>query len=134
MVRLRRAVPDFAGEVYAKLEYMNPMGSVKDRIARHMVEQAIADGRLQRGGTVIEASSGNTAMGLAMMAIEHDLRCVMVVRKQTSPEKIDALRAKRMFILPRRSVRLRSPSWALQASGAGVSGDRAAWHRGCYSV
>jgi cystathionine beta-synthase len=93
MVRLRRAVPDFAGEIYAKLEYMNPMGSVKDRIARHMVEQALADGRLQSGGTVIEASSGNTAMGLAMMAIEHDLRCVMVVRKQTSPEKIDALRA-----------------------------------------
>ena len=93
MVRLRRAVPGFAGEVYAKLEYMNPMGSVKDRIARHMVEQAMADGRLSAGGTVVEASSGNTAMGLAMMAIEYGLRCVMVVRKQTSPEKIDALRA-----------------------------------------
>jgi len=93
MVRLRRAVPGFAGEVYAKLEYMNPMGSVKDRIARHMVEQAMADGRLAAGGTVVEASSGNTAMGLAMMAIEYDLRCVMVVRQQTSPEKIDALRA-----------------------------------------
>jgi cystathionine beta-synthase len=93
MVRLRRAVPGFAGAVYAKLEYMNPMGSVKDRIARHMVEQAMADGRLAAGGTVVEASSGNTAMGLAMMAIEYGLRCVMVVRKQTSPEKIDALRA-----------------------------------------
>jgi cystathionine beta-synthase len=93
MVRLRRAVPGFAGEVFAKLEYMNPMGSVKDRIARHMVEQAMADGRLSAGGTVVEASSGNTAMGLAMMAIEYGLRCVMVVRKQTSPEKIDALRA-----------------------------------------
>ncbi|MEO8196747.1 MAG: cysteine synthase family protein [Thermoanaerobaculia bacterium] len=93
MVRLRRAVPGFAGEVYAKLEYMNPMGSVKDRIARHMVEQAMADGRLAAGGTVVEASSGNTAMGLAMMAIEYGLRCVMVVRRQTSPEKIDALRA-----------------------------------------
>jgi cystathionine beta-synthase len=93
MVRLRRAVPGFAGEVYAKLEYMNPMGSVKDRIARHMVERALADGRLRTGGTVVEASSGNTAMGLAMMAIEHGLRCVMVVRQQTSPEKIDALRA-----------------------------------------
>ncbi len=93
MVRLNRAVPGFAGEVFAKLEYMNPMGSVKDRIARHMVEQALADGRLRPGGTVVEASSGNTAMGLAMMAIEHDLRCVMVVRRQTSPEKIDALRA-----------------------------------------
>jgi len=93
MVRLRRAVPGFPGEVYAKLEYLNPMGSIKDRIARHMVEQALADGRLKPGGTVIEASSGNTAMGLAMMAIEHDLRCVMVVRKQTSREKLGALAA-----------------------------------------
>ena len=93
LVRLRRAVPGFAGEVYAKLEFMNPMGSVKDRIARHMVEKAFAEGRLRAGDTVIEASSGNTAMGLAMMAIEHDLRCVMVVRRQTSREKLDALRA-----------------------------------------
>lgn len=93
MVRLRRAVPGFQGEVFAKLEFLNPMGSVKDRIARHMVERALAEGRLRPGGTVIEASSGNTAMGLAMMAIEYGLRCVMVVRKQASPEKIDALRA-----------------------------------------
>ena len=93
LVRLRRAVPGFAGEVFAKLEFVNPMGSVKDRIARFMVEQALAEGRLRAGDTVIEASSGNTAMGLAMMAIENDLRCVMVVRRQTSREKLDALRA-----------------------------------------
>jgi cystathionine beta-synthase len=93
MVRLRRAVPGFAGEVYAKLEYMNPMGSVKERIARYIVEKAFAEGRLRAGDTLVEASSGNTAMGLAMMAIEHDLRCVMVVRKQTSREKRDALAA-----------------------------------------
>ncbi len=93
MVRLSRAVPGFTGEVYAKLEFLNPMGSIKDRIARHMVRQALADGRLKPGGTVIEASSGNTAMGLAMMAIEQGLRCVMVVRRQTSREKRDALAA-----------------------------------------
>jgi cystathionine beta-synthase len=93
MVRLRRAVPGFAGEVFAKIEYLNPMGSVKDRIARFIVEKAIAEGRLRAGDTLLEASSGNTAMGLAMMAIEHDLRCVMVVRKQTSREKRDALAA-----------------------------------------
>jgi len=93
MVRLQRAVPGFAGEVFAKLEYLNPMGSIKDRIARHMVRRALADGRLAPGGTLIEASSGNTAMGLAMMAIEQGLRCVMVVRKQTSREKRDALAA-----------------------------------------
>ena len=93
LVRLRRSLPGFGGEVFAKLEFVNPMGSVKDRIARYMVERALSDGRLHPGGTVIEASSGNTAMGLAMMAIEHDLRCVMVVRRQTSREKLAALAA-----------------------------------------
>jgi len=93
MVRLGRVVEGGDHEVFAKLEFLNPMGSVKDRIARFLVEQAIAEGRLRPGDTLLEASSGNTAMGLAMMAIEHDLRCVMVVRKQTSREKQDALRA-----------------------------------------
>jgi cystathionine beta-synthase len=72
---------------------LNPMGSVKDRIARFLVEQALADGRLAPGGVVLEASSGNTAMGLAMMAILEGVRCRMVVRRQTSREKLDALRA-----------------------------------------
>ncbi|MCL4836661.1 MAG: cysteine synthase family protein [Thermoanaerobaculia bacterium] len=93
LVRLRRSVPGFSGEVYAKLEFLNPGGSVKDRIARHMIERALADGRLRPGGVVVEASSGNTAMGLAMVAVEHGLRCVMVVRRQTSREKLDCLRA-----------------------------------------
>lgn len=93
MVRLGRSLPGFAGEAYAKLEFSNPMGSVKDRLARHLVERALADGRLAPGGTLVEASSGNTAMGLAMMAIEHGLACVLVVRRQTSPEKLAALRA-----------------------------------------
>jgi cystathionine beta-synthase len=93
LVRLRRAVPDFPGEVLAKLEFLNPTGSVKDRLARYVVEKALAEGRLRPGGTIVEASSGNTAMGLAMMAIEHGLRCVMVVRRQTSREKLASLRA-----------------------------------------
>ncbi len=93
LVRLRRAVPGFSGEVWAKLEFLNPGGSVKDRIARHMIESALADGRLRPGGVVVEASSGNTAMGMAMVAVEHGLRCVMVVRRQTSREKLDCLRA-----------------------------------------
>jgi cystathionine beta-synthase len=69
------------------------MGSVKDRIARYIIEKALREGRLRPGGTVVEASSGNTAMGLAMMAVLHGLRCVMVVRRQTSEEKLDCLRA-----------------------------------------
>jgi len=93
LVRLRHAAPGYAGEILAKVESLNPMGSVKDRIARYIVEKALAEGRLHAGDTIVEASSGNTAMGLAMMAIEYDLRCVLVVRRQTSREKLDSLRA-----------------------------------------
>jgi cystathionine beta-synthase len=92
-VRLHRSVERLGCEVLAKLEYLNPMGSVKDRIARHLIRQALADGRLDPGGTVVESSSGNTAMGLAMMAILERLGCRMVVRRQTSKEKLDCLRA-----------------------------------------
>ena len=69
------------------------MGSVKDRIASYMIDKALREGRLAPGGVVVEASSGNTAMGLAMMAVLHGLRCVMVVRRQTGKEKLDCLRA-----------------------------------------
>lgn len=93
LVKLHRSVEGSGCEVFAKLEFLNPMGSIKDRIARYMVDRALADGRLERGGTVIENSSGNTAMGLAMMGILEDLRCRMVVRRQTSKEKLDSLRA-----------------------------------------
>jgi cystathionine beta-synthase len=93
MVRLGPTVDDFDCEVFAKIEFLNPMGSVKDRIARYMIEKAIAEGRLQAGDMVVENSSGNTAMGLAMMSVLDDLRCTMVVRRQTSKEKLDCLRA-----------------------------------------
>jgi len=88
---LRGTRPDV--EVFAKLEYLNPMGSVKDRIARYLVDRALASGELEPGGLIIEASSGNTAMGLAMMATTRGLRCRAVVRRQTSREKLDCLRA-----------------------------------------
>ena len=93
LVRLHQSVEGLGCEVYAKLEFMNPMGSVKDRIARYMIEQAIANGDVERGTVVVENSSGNTAMGLAMMAVMHGLTCRMVVRQQTSKEKLNALRA-----------------------------------------
>ena len=92
LVKLGRSVP--AGhDVFAKLEYLNPMGSVKDRIARYIIRRAIEEGRLHRGDVIVDSSSGNTAMGLAMMAVLEGLRCRMVVRRQTSREKLDALRA-----------------------------------------
>lgn len=93
LVRLRRAMSGFDGEVFAKIEFMNPMGSVKDRIARFMIDKALREGSLHQGDVVIESSSGNTALGLAMMAVLENLRCRMVVRRQTSREKLDCLRA-----------------------------------------
>ncbi len=93
LVRLQRSVEDLDCEVFAKIEFMNPMGSVKDRIARYMVEKALADGRLAIGDEIIENSSGNTAMGLALMAVMEGLECTMVVRRQTSKEKLDSLTA-----------------------------------------
>ena len=93
LVRLHRSVEDLQCEAFAKIEFMNPMGSVKDRIARFMINKALADGRLQPGSTILENSSGNTAMGLAMMAILNGLECRMVLRQSTSKEKLDCLRA-----------------------------------------
>lgn len=89
LVRLR----GLPGDVYAKLEFLNPMGSAKDRVARHFVERAAADGRLAPGATLVEASSGNTAMGLGMMAVLKGYKCKVAVRDRTSKEKVDALRA-----------------------------------------
>ena len=93
LVRLHQTVRDLRCEVFAKIEFLNPTGSIKDRIARYMVEEALADGELRPDGVVVEASSGNTAMGLAMMATLEGLGCKMVVRRQTSQEKLDCLRA-----------------------------------------
>lgn len=93
LVRLGRVLGHLPGEAFAKLELLNPTGSSKDRIARHMVRVAAADGRLLPGDVLVEASSGNTAMGLGMMAALDGYRCKVVVRDRTSPEKIRALRA-----------------------------------------
>lgn len=93
MVRLNRITEDLACAVYAKLEFLNPMGSSKDRIARHLIEAAERDGRLQPGDTILENSSGNTAMGMAMVAIQKGYRMKAVVRDRISKEKLDQLLA-----------------------------------------
>ncbi|MBL4845243.1 MAG: cysteine synthase family protein [Planctomycetes bacterium] len=92
LVRLGKTFGPTA-EVYAKLEFTNPGGSIKDRVARYLVQAAAADGRLSPGDTIVEASSGNTAMGLAMMARLGGYRCRFTVRDRTSPEKLKALKA-----------------------------------------
>lgn len=93
LVRLRRIVADLPVEVFAKLEFMNPMGSSKDRIAKYMIEAAERDGRLKPGDLILENSSGNTAMGLALMAIQKGYRLKVVVRDTISQEKLNQLLA-----------------------------------------
>jgi cystathionine beta-synthase len=92
VVRLERLGRGLAPTIMAKLEYMNPGGSVKDRIALAMVERAEAEGRLRPGGTIIEPTSGNTGVGLAIVAALKGYRCVFVMPDKVSQEKIALLR------------------------------------------
>ena len=93
LVRLNHVTSDIAGEVFAKLEFLNPMGSSKDRIARHMIAKAEKEGKIKKGDLIIENSSGNTAMGLALIAIQKGYRLKVVVRDRISREKLDQLKA-----------------------------------------
>lgn len=99
LVRLTRMYADHPAEVYAKLEFTNPSGSIKDRIAKYMIEQAEKAGRIRPGDLIIENSSGNTAMGLAMVAIQKGYRLKVVVRDRCSQEKLDQLRAMGVEVL-----------------------------------
>ncbi len=93
LVRLNRVVSEGSAEIYVKLEYQNPGSSVKDRIAISMVEAAEADGRLKPGGTIIEATSGNTGIGLAMVAAAKGYKSVIVMPETMSLERRNLLRA-----------------------------------------
>ncbi len=93
LVRIRRAVPEARCDVLAKLEMLNPGGSVKDRPALAMINAAEREGLLRPGGTIIEPTSGNTGVGLAMVAGQRDYRCIFVMTDKVSPEKIQLLRA-----------------------------------------
>lgn len=93
MVKMNKLVEDLPCLVLAKYETFNPGNSVKDRMALQMIEDAEADGRLKPGGTIIEGTSGNTGMGLALAAIIKGYKCVFVLSDKQSKEKMDILRA-----------------------------------------
>ena len=93
LIKLNKITSGLEVTIFAKLEYFNPMGSIKDRIATFMIEKAEADGRLHPGDTIIDNSSGNTALGLAMVCAVKGYRLKMVVRDSLSLEKIKFLRA-----------------------------------------
>jgi len=93
LVRLHTVTEGIACTVLAKIEYVNPGGSVKDRIALRMVEAAEASGELKPGGTIVEPTSGNTGVGLALVAQKRGYDCVFVSPDKVSQDKLDVLRA-----------------------------------------
>ncbi len=93
LVKLNHFSKDSQAEIFAKLEFLNPMGSIKDRVAHHMVAKAEKDGRLSPGATIIDNSSGNTALALAMVCAIKRYKLKMVVRDNLSSEKIKFLKA-----------------------------------------
>jgi cystathionine beta-synthase len=93
LLRLRKVTAGAPAQVLAKVEYFNPGGSVKDRIAVRMIEAAEASGALRPGGTIVEPTSGNTGVGLAIVAQEKGYRCVFVCPDKVAGDKIAVLRA-----------------------------------------
>jgi cystathionine beta-synthase len=93
IVRLDKLSPRGGAQILAKLEYLNPGGSVKDRIGPPMIEAAEREGKLKSGGTIVEPTSGNTGVGLAIAAAVKGYRCIFVMPDKMSQEKISLLRA-----------------------------------------
>ena len=93
LVKINHLTKDLPCLVLSKYETFNPGNSVKDRMALQMIEDAEADGRLKPGGTIIEGTSGNTGMGLALAAVIKGYKCIFVMADKQSKEKVDILRA-----------------------------------------
>jgi cysteine synthase A len=86
-------VPSGAADIYAKLEYLNPGGSVKDRAAIGMIQRAEEEGRLKSGGTIVEATAGNTGIGLALIGVNRGYHVIVCVPEKFSEEKVKVMRA-----------------------------------------
>lgn len=93
MLHLRRLVPSGSADLFAKLEYLNPGGSVKDRAAIGIIRQAERDGKLAPGGTIVEATAGNTGIGLALIGVNRGYKVKLFVPENFSQEKVIIMRA-----------------------------------------
>jgi cysteine synthase A len=93
ILQLKRVVPADAADVFAKLEYLNPGGSVKDRAAIGIIRRAEEDGLLKPGGTIVEATAGNTGIGLALIGVNRGYKVVLFVPERFSEEKVMIMRA-----------------------------------------
>jgi cysteine synthase A len=93
ILQLKKLVPADVAGVYAKLEYLNPGGSVKDRAASGIILRAEADGQLRAGGTIVEATAGNTGIGLALIGVQRGYKVALFVPERFSEEKVAIMRA-----------------------------------------
>jgi cysteine synthase A len=93
MLRLTRLVPSTSADVFAKLEYLNPGGSVKDRAAIGIIRNAEREGQLQKGGVIVEATAGNTGIGLALIGVNRGYKVALFVPERFSEEKVKIMRA-----------------------------------------
>lgn len=93
LVKLNKVMGATEGTVLTKVEYFNPGNSIKDRIAVKMIEDAEAKGLLKPGGTIVEGTSGNTGMGLALVAIAKGYKCIFTTTDKQSKSKVDILKA-----------------------------------------
>lgn len=93
LLKLKRLTPAGSADVYAKLEYLNPGGSVKDRAAIGMIRRAESEGKLRPGGTIVEATAGNTGIGLALIGVNRGYKVALFVPEHFSEEKVMIMRA-----------------------------------------
>ena len=93
LVKLNKVAPEGGAKIYAKCEYMNPSGSIKDRMAPYIIERAEQEGLLKPGGVIVENTSGNTGQSLAMAAAVKGYRCVFTMPDKMSREKINSMKA-----------------------------------------
>lgn len=93
MLQMKRLVPKGSADVFAKLEYLNPGGSVKDRAAIGIIRRAEQDGKLNPGGTIVEATAGNTGIGLALIGVNRGYKVSLFVPENFSQEKVTIMRA-----------------------------------------
>src|ERR1035437_8502410 len=93
MLQLKRLVPAGSADVFAKLEYLNPGGSVKDRAAIGIIRRAEQEGKLKPGGTIVEATAGNTGIGLALIGVNRGYKVRLFVPERFSEEKVIIMRA-----------------------------------------
>jgi|SRR5579862_2310366 len=128
MLQLKRLVPSGSADVFAKLEYLNPGGSVKDRAAIGIIRRAEQDGTLRRGGTIVEATAGNTGIGLALIGVNRGYKVHLFVPENFSQEKVIIMRALGAEV--ERTPDSEGMQGAIDRAKALVSGDRNAFMAG----